>query len=73
LALDAQYISKQFTRSDNKEFAPSYYVADLRADYFIKKIGLFFKIENIFNKNYLYGDGYPAPPRTFLVGANYRF
>ncbi len=73
LALDAQYVSKQFTRADNKEFASSYYVADLRIDYFIKKVGLFLKIENILNKSYLYGDGYPAPPRTFLAGANVKF
>ncbi|MFZ6017824.1 MAG: TonB-dependent receptor [Nitrospirota bacterium] len=73
LALDAQYVSKQFTRADNKEFASSYYVADLRIDYFIKKVGSFLKIENILNKSYLYGDGYPAPPRTFLAGANVKF
>lgn len=73
LAIDAIYLSKQFTRADNKESAPAYFVADLRADYFIKKTGLFFKIENIFNKKYLYGDGYPAAPRTFLIGANYKF
>jgi iron complex outermembrane receptor protein len=72
-ALDAEYVSKQFTKADNREVAPAYYVADLRADYFIEKVGLFFKIENIFNENYLYGDGLPAPPRTFLVGANVKF
>lgn len=73
LALDTQYTSRQFTRADNKESVPSFFVADLRADYFIQKLGLFLKVENIFDKNYLYGDGYPAPPRTYLVGINYRF
>jgi iron complex outermembrane receptor protein len=72
-ALDAEYVSKQFTRTDNKEYAPSYFVADLKVDYFIKKVDMFLKVENIFNKNYLYGDGHPAPPRTYLVGINYRF
>lgn len=73
LALDGEYLSRQFTKADNKESIPSYFVVDLGADYSIKKVGLFFKVENIFDKDYLYGNSYPAPPRTCLVGANYRF
>ena len=72
-ALDAEYVSKQFTRSDNRESAPPYFVANLRADYLIRGIGIFLKADNIFNRNYLYGDGLPAPPRRYLLGINYRF
>ncbi len=73
LTLNTKYISKQFTRSDNKTSVPGYFIADFRADYFMEKVGLFFKVKNLFDKSYYYGDGYPAPPRTWLIGANYEF
>lgn len=49
------------------------FVADLRADYIYKKVNLFLKIANLFDKDYLYGDGYTATPRTWLIGAGYKF
>ncbi|MDO9528973.1 MAG: TonB-dependent receptor [Syntrophales bacterium] len=71
--LDTKYVSKQYSRADNTESVPGYFIADFRADYYLKKIRLFMKIENLFDKNYLYGDGYPAPPLTWKVGLNYEF
>lgn len=71
LAMDTKYVSKQYTRSDNKESVPGYSLTDFRADYYLKKARLFLKIENLFDKDYYYGDGYPAPPMTWLVGLSY--
>ena len=73
LTLNTKYVSKQFTRSDNKASVGGYAIADFRVDYFIKKAKLYFKVANLFDKSYSYGDGYPAPPRTWLIGVNYEF
>ena len=73
LTLNAKYVSKQFTRSDNKASVAGYFIADFRADYFVKKLRLFLKVTNLFDKSYYYGDGYPVPPRTWLIGASYEF
>jgi iron complex outermembrane receptor protein len=72
-ALDTKYVSKQYTRSDNTESVPGYFVADLRADYYLEKIRLFGKVENLFDREYLDGHGYPAPPRTWTIGLSYQF
>ena len=73
LTLNTKYVSKQFTRSDNKASVAGYIITDFRADYFLKKAKLFLKAANLFDKEYSYGDGYPAPPRTWLIGVNYEF
>jgi outer membrane cobalamin receptor len=68
-----QYVCKQFTRSDNKEYAKPYCILECRIDYSFKSWRLFTRIENITDKTYLYGDGLPAPPREWLVGASFEF
>ena len=73
LRLEAEYVSKQYTRSDNKESVSDYVVADFKVDFFLKRARLFLKVANLFDKDYFYGDGYPAPPRTWLTGASYEF
>jgi len=52
---------------------PEYFLVDLRADYYLEHIRLFLKVENLFDKDYFYGDGYPAPPITWSIGLNYEF
>jgi len=73
LALEATSVSRQYTRSDNKESVPGYFVADFRADYYLKKMRFFLMVENLSDKDYLDGHGYPAPPRTWSTGLNYEF
>jgi len=73
LVLNNRYVSRQYTRSDNKESVPGYFLADFRAEYYLKKVRVFLKIENLFDKNYLYGDGYPAPPLGWYAGLKYNF
>lgn len=73
LSLDTKYASTQFSRLDNSESVPSYLVTGLRAKCHLKKLQLFADVANLFNNSYLYGDGFPAPPRTWLLGAGYEF
>lgn len=73
LVLYTKYVSRQYTRSDNTESVPRYFLIDFKADYYLKKTRPFLRIENLFNEEYYYGDGYPAPPRTWTGGISYEF
>lgn len=73
VTFNTRYVSRQYSRSDNSESVPAYFLANFRADYYLKKLRLFLKIENLFDKDYYYGDGYPAPPRTWITGVSYEF
>ncbi len=63
----------KFSRSDNTESVPKYYTADFRAEYGFKMLSIFCGVKNIFDKEYYYGDGYPAPPRTWIAGVSCQF
>ncbi len=73
LNLDGKYTSTQFSRSDNSESVPPCLVSGLRAEYRLRRLRLFADVSNLFNNSYLYGDGFPGPPRTWLLGAGYEF
>jgi iron complex outermembrane receptor protein len=74
LSFSVKYFSRQYTRSDNTESAPEYCIGDLRAEYGWKwGVSFFSEIKNLWDKEYLYGDGYPAPPLTWVTGMSYRF
>ena len=73
LTLNTRYVSKQFSRSDNTESVPEYFTADFRTEYSFKMLSFFCRVKNIFDKNYYYGDGYPAPPRTWIAGVGCQF
>ncbi len=74
LSFSLKYFSKQYTRSDNTESAPGYCIGDIRAEYAWKYgISIFSEVKNLWDKEYLYGDGYPAPPLTWVAGMSYRF
>lgn len=73
LTLNTRYVSKQFSRSDNTETSPEYFTADFRAEYGFKMLSLFCRVKNMFDKNYYYVDGYPAPPRTWIAGVGCQF
>ena len=68
-----KYASDQFSRSDNSESVSCYYVADFKAEYYLNRLRFFLKVENMFDNDYHYGDGYPAPPREYLVGLSCDF
>jgi iron complex outermembrane receptor protein len=71
--LNVKYESKQFTRSDNKSSVQGRTIGNLRLEYGLDRFDIFGEIKNIGDKTYLYGDGWLAPPRTFIAGVNLRF
>jgi iron complex outermembrane receptor protein len=71
--LNVKYESKQFTRSDNKSSVQGRTNGNLRLEYGLDRFDIFGEIKNIGDKTYLYGDGWLAPPRTFIAGVNLRF
>ncbi|RLA94118.1 MAG: hypothetical protein DRG83_20120, partial [Deltaproteobacteria bacterium] len=74
----AKYESKQYTRSDNKSSVPPRAIGNLRIEYLpdlkipVRKVRLeiFSEIRNISDERYLYGDGWLAPPLTWICGLN---
>jgi len=76
LGLNTKYISKRFVNTDNtKSLNGHYFRSDLRGNYYLKeKVNLFFKIDNLFNRDYDNGSyGYPVTPRAWKVGMAYEF
>ncbi len=73
LRLSARYTGKVYVLSDNSESIPSYTVVDIRADYQYGSVGFYLDIDNLLDEEYLYVDGYDAPPREWLIGMNYSF
>ena len=75
LGIYAKHISKKYLDTDNtKTLRGRYLRFDFRSDYSLKeKIRLFFKVENIFNKDYDVTDGYPVAPRAWTLGMGYEF
>jgi vitamin B12 transporter len=69
----ATYCSEVYTNASNTSRAPDYYILDLRGEYRLKQFRLFFRIENMLDEEYLYADGYPAPPRTWRLGMGWDF
>jgi len=68
-----KYTSKTFTRSNNLEYAPGFFLLDFRSEYKVNGINPFFEIKNMFNKDYMYVDGYPGSSRTWIAGFNFEF
>ncbi|MBW2097626.1 MAG: TonB-dependent receptor plug domain-containing protein [Deltaproteobacteria bacterium] len=75
-----KYDSKQYTRSDNKASVPGRIIENLRVEHTpawttgrFGRVEFFGEVKNIANKTYCYGDGWLAPPRTWIGGLNYRF
>ena len=73
LGIFYKYESMRYTRSDNTESASPYYTVDLRADWDVAGFRVFATWENLMDEQYIYGDGYPAPPRMWLVGLSREF
>ena len=73
LALSFTFQDESYSRSDNSEIAPSFYLFDLRAEYAWEGWRLYLRLDNLLDKEYLYCDGYPAPPFTIMAGMVYSF
>lgn len=70
---DMKYTGKVFARTDNTDTIAGYLVANLRADYQTGATRFYIDIDNLFDRQYLYVDGYDAPPREWEIGMNYTF
>ena len=73
LRVSAKYTGQVYVRSDNSETIPAYTVVDVRADYQYGQVRFYIDIDNLFDEEYLYVDGYDAPPREWFIGMNYNF
>lgn len=80
IIFNLKYESRQYTRSDNKASVPERTIGNLRVEYSPAwtegRFGLlefFGEVKNIGDKTYRYGDGWLAPPRTWICGLNYEF
>lgn len=73
IVFDAKYVSKQYARSGNREPISDYYLANIRFEYDFSRFVVFGEVRNLFDRDYLYGDGYQAPPQTWIVGLRYVF
>ncbi len=67
------YSSEVYTRSDNKEKTGGYQKVDLRAEYRFNGWRVFGSVDNLFDEDFFYGDGYPAPPLTWILGVSREF
>jgi iron complex outermembrane receptor protein len=72
IVLTGTYTSDVYRNKSNTKKVPEYTIADLRAEYNFKRCSLFGEVKNLFNKTYFYADGLLAPPRTWVVGVNWR-
>ena len=80
IIFNLKYESKQYTRTDNKNSVPERTIGNIRIEYSpvraagrYGQVEFFGEVRNIGDKTYLYGDGWLAPPLTWICGLNYRF
>ncbi|MBW2108684.1 MAG: TonB-dependent receptor [Deltaproteobacteria bacterium] len=73
IMLNSKYVSRRYSRSNNTGAVSEYCVADFRCEYSLRGVAVFCEIKNMFDKYYFYSEGYPAAPRTWIVGVNYEF
>ncbi len=62
------HYSSAFIKADNSATAPGYYIVDIRGEYSFRGFRVFGKVDNLLDEDYLTGDGYPGPPRTWQLG-----
>ncbi|WP_339774470.1 TonB-dependent receptor [uncultured Methylophaga sp.] len=70
----SQYESERYTTTDGERRADSFTTAGLRASYaFDKGVTARMGIENLFDKNYAYQEGFPEAGRTYYANLSYQF
>ncbi|WP_164926857.1 TonB-dependent receptor [Chlorobaculum tepidum] len=70
---DLKYTGEVYARPDNVERQPGYGLVDLRVEYRAGAMQLSLDVDNLLDREYLYVDGYDAPPREWKIGMNYTF
>jgi iron complex outermembrane receptor protein len=76
VAINTKYTGEQYTRSDNKDSIPDYTVVNMYINYDIEMkqatVSCFFKINNLFNVDYMQMQWYPMPPINFETGLTFK-
>ena len=69
----AAFCGQVYNSTDNEKIISGYAIYHMRAEYTLGAFSLFTQINNASDTDYLYADGHTAPPRTWLLGTNWRF
>lgn len=73
LRASVKYNGSAYVDTKNTRTLPAYAVVEARADYRLGALTVYCDVDNLLDENYLYVDGYDAPPREWVVGMNYNF
>ena len=72
ISLSGDFTGEQFTRDDNSDSIPAFAVFDLSTNYNFSvkccRTRVFFKVNNLFNADYMQMQWYPMPPVNFEAG-----
>lgn len=64
---NTQLVSQQYSRADHQAPVSGYAVTSLQTDYTHGLNRFLLRIDNLFDRDYKYGDGFPAPPRIWYA------
>lgn len=74
ISATAQYESKRYTTTEGDRIADAFTIAGVRAKYqFDKGVIARLGVENLFDKNYEYQEGFPEAGRTYYANLSYQF
>ncbi len=73
VAITSAYTSEQYLDSNNEHSLTDYYLTNCRVEYKLSKFDVFGEVKNLFDEEYFYWYGYPAPPMTWIVGLHFPF
>jgi iron complex outermembrane receptor protein len=73
VVLSVDYKTPAWSDRQNTQKIAGYSIYGLRAEWNLGSVSLYFNMENVFNRTWLYSDGLTGPPRNFYMGAVYRF
>ncbi|MCX4190581.1 TonB-dependent receptor plug domain-containing protein [Methylophaga sp. OBS3] len=74
ISATAQYESKRYTTTEGDRIADAFTIAGVRAKYqFDKGVTARLGVENLFDKNYEYQEGFPEAGRTYYANLSYQF
>lgn len=73
LRMIGEYTGKQYTTTDNLTVSDPYFIVDGNLDVEIKRVVLYCSVENVFDIDYAYSDGYSGAPREYVVGVRCEF
>ncbi len=72
MTLGGDYASSTYLDVLNTSKLPANWLFDVKAEYTLPRMTVFFEMNNALDKHYLYMDGYLAPPRSWFVGLSYK-